>query len=144
MATGNMLELAYLAGIIDGEGCISVSVGKRDERRPNAYVKPSVAVAMTDPEAVQLFADHVGTTVRTRVLPSGRVLFKAQVSGVEATRRFLEDILPYLRVKNEQARVVVGLCANSQSRVGKYLSRDQLDYRDAAIANLHSLKKVGT
>jgi hypothetical protein len=95
-------DKAYYAGIIDGEGCITVSKGKYDHRTL------TVAVVMCDEKPVRdLFKEYGGCLFFIeKSNPKWRNAWRWAVKQQKA-KRFLEDVLPYLRVKQEQA--VTGL-----------------------------------
>ena len=93
-----MIELsetdkAYLAGIIDGEGCITVL---------------TVAVVMNDKEAVQMLYDAFGGCLffvkrgNAKWHDSWRWAVKQRKAAVA-----LEAFLPYLRVKDRQAQIAL-------------------------------------
>lgn len=102
-------ERAYLAGLIDGEGSIFVAaVGPLRHRS----VYPIVTVAMTHRGVIEWMAarldagtvkNHNHTSVRRH--PNLKKQFRTQVFGKRA-KLLCETLLPYLRVKTEQARLV--------------------------------------
>ena len=90
------VELAYIAGIIDGEGCIT--------RQETVY---RVYVGMTDREAIELL-DGIGGKVTVR--PPGdhrQTLFRWRLIAQLEVREFLTAIMPYLRVKAGLAQEAV-------------------------------------
>lgn len=103
------LDKAWLAGIIDGEGSIFVMKQKRKDRERDTNYILRVSVQSTDP-----FMAH-----ECRNLAGGPVIFeqhdkrpnmsstlKWELSGRNAAG-FLEEILPYMRVKHEQAKLAI-------------------------------------
>lgn len=93
-------ELAYAAGIIDGEGTIGIRP-RRDRRTYSIGVR----VAMCEWEAIaflyQRFGGHINQVKRR-----DRDRHRLQITWGLAARqaaRFCELILPYLLVKNRQA-----------------------------------------
>lgn len=99
-----------------------------------------VEVSMTDLGAVQLLATIADVPISMRTLPSGRTLYRARVAGVKKVAWLLTLVRPYLRVKQEQADLVLGVCQSSQERVGKYLSLEALDERAAAHDRMRFIK----
>ena len=69
----HLRELAWAAGLFEGEGCISLN---HQTGRPGRYVA-RMAVAMTDEDSVRRFhrAVCVGRTSKPRPMPSGKVLW---------------------------------------------------------------------
>ena len=104
--------LAYLAGIIDADGCIRVSKQKpyacQGRTTPGYHAR--VHVRMVEREAIDLldatFGGHVWTQKPS--LTRGRPLHVWDVSDAKA-QRALELLLPYLRVKRAQAENALAL-----------------------------------
>ena len=107
------VELAYMAGIADGEG--SFTVGKREvvqqsnktARTPSFSARFSLE--MTDEKTVREFA-HVfdgRVTSRRRAL-SRRMSYTFHASDAKA-REVAYTLLPYLRLKREQAQLIVDM-----------------------------------
>lgn len=108
-------ELGYMAGIIDGEGCIAVTLpGNRKgvpplpglEKRSHEF---HVKVAMTDPEAIEPFVKYYGGKIRVAKKDqrySTRPLYCWWLYADNAAR-CLNDLLPYLRIKRAQAEALI-------------------------------------
>jgi hypothetical protein len=96
-------DKAYLAGIIDGEGCITVCKGAKYDNRV-----VTVAVVMNDREAVDmLFAAFGGCFFEVKKSnPKWNDSFRWAVKQRKA-KIALEAVLPYLRVKDRQARLAL-------------------------------------
>lgn len=112
------LELAYLAGLLDGEGCFSFS-----DNGANC-IRPLVQLIMTDEEIVNWVGSVWGAKVtqfaRHRALPHHKPQFRVQVTGEKAVE-FCKSIYPYLKVKKKQAELhiewmVTKSMENAQSR----------------------------
>ena len=90
-------DKAYLAGLIDGEGCISIL--------PGGAGKLQVSVGNNHRGVLEygqsLFGGSLGGS---RVTSSGRVCWIWNLSNKKAAG-LLESIFPYLRVKRPQAEV---------------------------------------
>jgi len=102
--------LAYLAGIIDADGCIRVSKDRptRDRVTPGYHAR--VHVRMVERAAVDLLGATFGGSIWTHrpTAPRGRKLNVWDVSDVQA-QRALEQLLPYLRIKRPQAENALAL-----------------------------------
>jgi hypothetical protein len=99
------VEKAYIAGIVDGEGCIGAAEvrDKRPGRGPGVMF--TIFVAMTDRQAVDLLQELYGGHVREKIDARNvgrRPCFCWQGYG-EIGARLIRDVLPYLRIKNQQA-----------------------------------------
>ena len=96
--------LAYLAGIIDADGCIRISKDKPTSDRVTPSYHARVHVRMVERAAVDLldatFGGHVWTQKPNAA--RGRQLHVWDISDAKA-QHALELLLPYLRVKRAQA-----------------------------------------
>ena len=95
---------AWLAGLIDGEGCIQISP---DRRYPNSF-RLSLGILMTCQKAVRQAKHIAGGKVYNYPPPrSGRrEVFRWQVLGKKAAT-CLRICLPYFVVKKEEAAIAL-------------------------------------
>lgn len=97
-------ELAYLAGLTDGEGCLTFS------DNGTGCIRPLYQIIMTDEAIVRWVGDILGVYTRQfakhRALPHHKDQFKVRLTGERAVI-FLKLIHPYLRVKRPQAEVLI-------------------------------------
>jgi len=102
--------VAYLAGIIDADGCIRISRYKpyRDRATPGYHARAHVR--MVEREAIDLLSETFGGHVwrQKPSLPRARPLYVWDISDA-AAQRALEALLPYLRVKHRQAENALAL-----------------------------------
>jgi hypothetical protein len=124
-------DLAYLAGLIDGEGCIRIKKAKayRCQGRRTPSYTPAIHVRMVDEPAIAFLEETLGgwTYKEKPHSRGGRPLFCWQASGNVAAG-VLRALRPYLRIKGEQADValeLVTLKTESQKHRTKVLG-----YRD--------------
>lgn len=103
-------DKAWIAGIIDGEGSIFVMRQKRLDRERDTNYILRVAVQSTDPYMTKALKElcpiSAEFSVQRDKRPECSDTLKWQVNGKNAAR-FLEEILPYLRVKHEQAQLAI-------------------------------------
>lgn len=104
------IDRAYAAGILDGEGCVHVAKNNAKRLR-KPYHQLRVMVSMTDQSPVIWLAERFGGSVYTKVHTAPtkahwRPLHMWTLVGRQA-HAFLEKVLPYLKVKRQQA--VLGL-----------------------------------
>jgi hypothetical protein len=104
-------ELAYIAGLLDGEGSLFIqSMGRR---RGKEYLCPAIRVAMTHEGVVTWLANKLGIARATRLPPrnSDRFIhgslpaYEVTLSGKRA-QRLARAVLPYLLVKVKQAEII--------------------------------------
>jgi hypothetical protein len=102
----NSNQLAYIAGIIDGEGCITILKSKKKHCVSYGY-SPSVFVVMTSEPVITWLAETIGsgfiTTSRPR--PDNRRNYRYNLTGSKAIQ-LVKDIYPYLVEKKAQAETI--------------------------------------
>lgn len=96
-------DKAYLAGVIDGEGCITAI---RDIRKKRIEVTFQICVRMSARNVIELFSELYGGNVTVTKYKNNKwsTQYQWRASG-ERGEKLLWDILPYLRVKYEQAEL---------------------------------------
>ena len=99
------VDKAWLAGIIDGEGCIYARMEK------SGYLKSSVQIIMTHLPTMQEIsritegnAPKQQTPARTNKHKAWYIQFQAQRGAA-----LLREILPYMRTKKSQAEIFIRL-----------------------------------
>lgn len=134
-------ELAYLAGFFDGEGCCSVYVKKTSRNRPSH--SPVVSVTNTVIKSLQPFLDYWGGFIYPRKkIPPRKQSYAWTLLGYEHVPQFLDDIIPYLRVKIPQAKLLKKLCALSwKPRIA--LPKELIKQREIITQQLHVLNRKG-
>lgn len=110
------IDLRWLAGFFDGEGCVNITrVGKKRHPELRVYV------TNTDEAIVHLIASATGGRVsKARVLRTGWKANRNVIWTARRARKFLETIRPYVLLK--KAQVELGI-AFSQQREDRCRSR---------------------
>lgn len=118
-----------MAGIVDGEGCITIS------RTPTFYLK------MMDPQAISLVARLYDCTIaRVKCIGVHRSPFVVRFTGPKAVL-FFQDILPFLLVKRRQVALAIdwySLAPNCARRAAieseiKALKKPIYDNEDSSV-----------
>lgn len=124
-------DLAYAAGIIDGEGCI---VGKRGTSRFRGQYtyNVSILVGMTDFEAVDWLFTTFGGYIYTYQYSNRRPIRRWGKDGA-ACQEFLKLVLPYLKVKRDQAQAAIdfpfrGRCGR-RGRTQEFIDQQAVVYQ---------------
>lgn len=98
--------LAYLAGLFDGEGCITSYGGKRQDRSSFSAPAVSVQISNSNLDVLILAQNTFGGKIYSKCIKNPK--YKPQwtwiVRGKEA-ERFLSDLLPHLIIKRTQAKI---------------------------------------
>jgi hypothetical protein len=117
----------YLAGLVDGEGCIDVQVTKIGER---FYVRPRLRIAMSDSakellEMCQLnFGGHLCTRELSKTNSNWQDATSWELSGYKQSCSILRNIVNSLILKKEQARFCLWMETNIR---GKHVGQECLD-----------------
>lgn len=134
------LELAYTAGVIDGEGCITVSMSRSFRVR--------LQVTNTNTGLIDWLAERFGGHVKTRKRmgkPNWKTSYDWTVSTV-AARDILVQVMPYLVIKRRQAEIAIemaslGVTALQGRRKGVPLVNQQR--RKEIVQEMHDLNRKG-
>lgn len=109
-AYGNPREavlLAYLAGIMDGEGTFAITKVK-PKGYTNLRYSARITLGMVEEEIIQLFIDRYGGKARVERVHGRKPVYRwARVGDSENTVRVIEELLPYLRAKKKRAEIVL-------------------------------------
>jgi hypothetical protein len=152
---GNMNQLsetqkAYLAGLIDGEGCVTILKHQGKNNRSPVY-RAMLVVAMTSKETIE--AIHTFTSVgtihyeeRNNKKETNCSVYRWQISVSTDLRGVLQAILPYLILKRGEVETVLEyLSLPSDPSMGKGIPKP-LFYthkREAYYQRLHDVKTRG-
>lgn len=131
------VDAAYLAGIVDGEGTVTLMRNRANERRC-----PHVSIANTN-EGLLLWVAHVTGLGRVRRRTKRRDTwadgYEWRVVGRQALD-VLRVVLPYLRTgKRDRARLMVDQYVSLTVRNGQY-SAEQSAARDAFEAEVLAIR----
>ena len=137
--------LSYLAGVFDGEGCISISRKRsyqKGETKLPIYYDVRLTVQMTDPSIPRLFLSVFGGSTcvwmdKKRTRPIYRWALTATKCG-EA----IKELMPYTILKRPQMEVALSFLTKMHKR-GKChkLSNDDIALRQADYILMRKLKE---
>lgn len=122
----------YLAGLIDGEGCIDVRIDRK------TYVSPRVRIGMAESAKHLLDMLHNSYGGQMHYREGGgnwQGAWTWQLSGYKACCKFLRNIVNHLILKKEQARFILWMENNIK---GKHVSTE---VRDAIREELKLMKR---
>ena len=150
MKQGNPQQtvLAYLAGIIDGEGCIRLAKNCSGNKRISSHTA-NVNCGMTNPIAVEMLHQIFGGSIRD-VQPTCKNASPCKplrywyASGTDSVARVLLALYPYLRVKKKQAAIVLDFCFNKRDgRQRGGLTQDERRWREDLYWQVRELNRRG-
>ena len=140
------LHPAYVAGFIDGEGCIRIDKSKSAGR--STCYKIEIIVANNDQSILLQLQEQYGGYMRHSKFGTQKAYYWSLYGSPAET--FLYEILPYLQVKLEQAEAALEFQKVKTKAIpapGKRLSEEELTLRDSyywRIKELKSSKPVTT
>ncbi len=101
------LALAYVAGIVDGEGCICITTGKRVDHKRGYTTYLKVDVSNTNEWLIRwLKLSYGGYIGKRRAKALWKISWRWEIHHQKAAD-FLELILPYLQIKRPQAELAI-------------------------------------
>jgi hypothetical protein len=148
----NAIDLAYLAGVIDSDGSITINIAREAARR-NVKCSPTyqevICCGQVQTEAVYLLQALFGGSIS--VTPP-RAVGRKPLYGWDARCKLaviaIRALLPFLRIKRRQAEIVLqlraikdrGRTANSELIDGhRYLTAATLSEMEALTREVRSL-----
>lgn len=111
------VDLAYAAGIFDGEGSVSVSYRLQSARSKNQTFGVKVSVSQVDPEVITWLKDTFGGTCDSYKGSSKRakIVFRWTLHCRKAAD-FLEAIVPFLKLKTARSVAAIRLARMARPR----------------------------
>lgn len=147
-------DAAYIAGFLDGEGCLSITLATVDGIH---YAYPICDITNTDYEVLEWICQTIGQSlkgslsVRKRPQKTHRDGWELRIRGRLQMVVLLRQLLPYLKVKKRQAKLLLEyMQSDTTSRSIKALKyalavREATDsYRETDIKNRERLRKIIT
>lgn len=136
--------LAYLAGIIDGEGCISIAHINPYTQKGNFILKITCSMAYPAPAVVLLQQTFGGAIFDKTIKASVNVLnpkrlIVCEIASINA-KNALTLMLPYLKVKKAEAELGLEFLASRILSNGKKLSNVELSKREDFFNRMKALK----
>lgn len=100
----SLLDAAYLAGFVDGEGTLTVIKDKNKKR-------VCLRISNTNEEIINWIKDIVGNghiVKRTWQNKKWKDSFEYSLDGVNRVKELVSQLFPFIRVKKIQATIVLG------------------------------------
>ena len=104
-------DIAYLAGIIDGEGCIYIGNFSNNPKTGEPYYQTAMQVTSTDQPLIDWLVATFGGLFSKRTAKQHPVNSRKQAYMWTATgdrlTHLCELILPFLKIKNRQCEIML-------------------------------------
>jgi hypothetical protein len=153
---------AYIAGIMDADGCFMIFKHKRKTKnkttsRALAFPKnvaswsisylPGVKIAMIESEAINFVMNemgfgnmHIDGARKNR--PNSKPIYHWYMRNKEQLVIFLEGIMPYLKVKIKRAEHLLNFCNHLKNNCNpcyRGIKKTELDYREQVYLKMREL-----
>lgn len=134
-------DLAYMAGIVDGEGCIHARIDTR-RNRPLTYL--SLQITMCSNEVLFWVSKTFGGTVYTtpRYNPNHNQKYIWRING-KSIKYLLLALLPYLKEKRERAILGIQLATLIENNKYQDITETQWQERRQIISELKYYNRRG-
>lgn len=138
-------DLSYIAGIMDSDGYIGIVKQSEIRRKKNVTrcFRPVVTVTQAQSQAIaflkETFGGHCGISKQSKNSHGWRELYRWNICNRKDVKAFLEAILPYLRIKKEQAEMVIEYCnIREKALQDKSISRNEKGQFSKSSKNTYS------
>ena len=132
------VEKAYLAGIVDGEGTVTLT-----RHHKNRTPSPQVSVSNNDLELLEYIRDITNCgqiRAKKKSKPHHHQSWHWQVNSVSDILRILEQLYPFLRVKKLQAGLILKHYKEVTPRNGRY-SLELLERKRRLVETVQGLNR---
>jgi hypothetical protein len=134
-----LTDLAYFAGLFDGEGYIGI----RRVSRTGWHGNGTYALQLTIANTIRSPLDEAQAIWHGKVVKgqgTNRPCFHWHLHGRMAAA-FLQDILPYLRIKRQQAEVALEYQGRIKSTSRTPITEEEMMVREQCMQRLKDMKK---
>ena len=121
-------ELSYIAGLVDGEGSISIS---KPTNSNNSFTL-EVTVTNKDKQVISWLKESFGGGIRVKYKPEEKFYWSDCYGWKISAQKglvFLKKILPFLRIKKRQAELAIEFQESIRYMSGKLVPTNTLNVR---------------
>lgn len=141
------LEKGYIAGILDGEGCITIKVCNQTPKRMKRFT-PELSIASTSKKVIEWLKEKLKITssIYSWQHKEKRRMYRISIWKQREIRDLLYQLLPLLIIKKEEAYLMIEFILSrtqrKQKKPIKNISSKPLTLREQEIIQeLKLLKK---
>jgi len=132
----NNLHVAYIAGLLDGEGSITVSQSFCKARTRRYELQVSIVNTWLEP-LLAVKAQH-GGSIHSRKNFRFKPVYHWSV-GQRAGECFLRKVLPYLIIKKQRALLALDFMEKKHGKPGQKLDKAELELRKSYYEQMKKL-----
>ena len=139
-------KLAFLAGLVDGDGSISISVIRKKDWNGNSF-QPYVAIGVTSRKLCKWVQKHFGGNLYGYDQADGhQKMYHWKLYGKQSLRDLIIQLLPYLLIKKEAAETVLEYMAlgsepNQEARLAIAEKIKVINSNNHKVADTRSMSK---
>lgn len=136
------MDIRYLAGLIDGEGCISVGKQTRKDMI-SPYYHLRISIEMTSKEVINKIYQHYGGSLHKQKNRLNRkAVYTWSITGKYAYE-LLSLLIPYLIIKRQEAILGKEFFEEIKLSKGKWhkITREENIQRDSYYQMMKDLKR---
>lgn len=127
-------QKAWLAGFIDGEGCLTIICSKtKTKSKVHSYYRPVIVVSNTSLQVLTKIKEMIGCGEiydRIHIFPNAKLQHALHICDPEDIVELCENLMFYFSLKRDQAKILIEACHNKDRLIPLY-------------EKIHSLNKKG-
>ena len=129
----------YLAGLIDGEGCLMVSRSRKplNQHKRGVQFSPCMTIANTSIPLLEAVQQDFGGKIRIEHANTYALLFSANEQRV-----VIPKVFPYLILKKREATILLNFLSRKAQLGCRPLSDEDFKFYEECYLELRRLKKI--
>lgn len=138
----------YMAGLMDTDGSFSIRKEISKNKMTSTFYSPIISLSMIDPRGFNHIQHNFSggkiKVIKAKTCREG-ICYRFVISSADQAIEFIENCLPYLKVKPQAAKVLLDFCKNKGfvSYRRKGTPEEFLKFREQCYQDLCSLNKYG-
>lgn len=143
-----VIDLAWLAGVVDGEGCFSIFNRTNKSRNGKMIITPTASVTITNSnlalinECVCILKKlGVKYVLKNPRNSKTRNLERVDIRNYQSIKLLVKAILPYLIGKKEQAELIIRFVEKASNRSGFRATNERKTFFEQ-MSNLNKFGQV--
>lgn len=121
---------AYIAGLFDGEGCISL-YRRKDSRIEGFTLGYEVSIKNTNMRTLYAINGKVkGRLVEKSNGENSKKVYSLILNNLKGINCFLVEMVPYLLIKRHQAELMIDFCQSRLNRKGTKYTQQEIKIAD--------------
>ena len=136
------VEKAYLAGFIDGEGCITLKLYSRKWKNERQYVTAKITVTNAHRDVIAFVGYVFNRKITEEKRYNWKTAWRVQIDRLEDVREIIKYLLPYLKVKRKQAELLLEFCNYRLAKLYQFHKATFDDYEKTLIREVQRTSQM--